>query len=103
MSSLSDLKKGEIVRLLKDGSSVNEAAETLGVTRRTVARWWNRYQEEGEDGLRSRRKNCGRKKATTDDQDEAMVEVRINDLLCASNFPVCRNSYHFYQRNANIC
>lgn len=78
MPFLSDVTKGELIRLMKDGSTVNDAAETLGISRKTVARWWKRYEEEGERGLRSRRGQSGRKKKTTADQDEAMVEVSIS-------------------------
>ena len=63
--------------MLKDGSTIQETAETLGLSRQTVGMWWKRYREEGERGLVSRRKNSGSHKITTDAEDSAMVEVSI--------------------------
>ena len=77
MSFLNDIKKGELIALMKGGATVSGAAENLGISKTAVRRWWKRYQEEGESGLRSRRESTGRKKKTTPEQDDAMVEVSI--------------------------
>ena len=49
---------------------IKDAADTLWITRRTAMRRWLRYEEEGERGLLSRRGNSGRKKTTTEAEDD---------------------------------
>lgn len=66
---------------MKDGATVSDAAETLGIGRSTVGRWWKRYQEEGERGLKSRYGNSGRKKKTSAEQDEAMMDVSMHKMF----------------------
>ncbi len=43
-----------IVERLEQGRSQAEVAEAAGVSRSTVAKWWKRYREEGDAGLRDR-------------------------------------------------
>ena len=69
---------------MKAGSTIKQVAETLGISTKTVGRWWKRHQEEGEGGLLSRRGNSGRKKKTTTEQDKAMVEVSVDTVA-----PLC--------------
>ena len=83
---LSDFKKGELIRLMKNGLSIKETAEEMGVSETTVTRWWRRYQEEGEEGVRSRRENCGRKRRTSRQNDEEMVAVCIALASCVVGF-----------------
>ena len=75
---LSDIKKGELICLMKNGSSVTGAAEALGVSRQTASKWWMRYREGGEDGLASRRANSGRRRKTTAEQDQDIIKVSCN-------------------------
>ena len=43
-----------IVRRIEAGHSKAEIAKQLGVSRPTVHKWWNRYLDEGLDGLQDR-------------------------------------------------
>jgi transposase InsO family protein len=43
-----------IVELIKQGARQAWVAEVHGVSRSTVAKWWKRYKEEGEEGLQDR-------------------------------------------------
>jgi hypothetical protein len=43
-----------IVRRIEQGHSKSEIAKQLGVSRPTVHKWWNRYLDEGLDGLQDR-------------------------------------------------
>ena len=95
---LSDFKKGELVRLMKDGSTIKHVAEKLGISTKTVGRWWKRHQEEGEAGLVSRRGNSGRKKKTTAEQDKAMVEVSVDTVA-----PLCLPAVSEIMTFADLC
>lgn len=44
----------ELVRMLEGGAGVGLAADALGVSRQTAAKWWRRWCEEGPSGLLDR-------------------------------------------------
>ena len=92
---LSDIRKGELISLMKNGSTVKDAAASLGLSRQTVSKWWTRYQEEGEDGLASRRANSGRRKRTTPEQDGEIIKVSFNGcVVCCFNLVRCGVIYY---------
>ena len=70
------------VQAVERGWAVAQAADAFGVTRRTLHRWLNRYEENGEDGLQ-RRPGSGRPRKLNE-LDEA--ELRAIVLRPASAF-----------------
>ncbi len=39
---------------IEAGWTIAGAAESMGISRQTAHKWWRRYQDEGELGLRDR-------------------------------------------------
>ncbi|MGB7052562.1 MAG: helix-turn-helix domain-containing protein [Acidimicrobiales bacterium] len=50
-----------VLAVVRDGQTVQEVADTFGVTRQSVSHWLRRYEEDGlealADGARNRRTN----------------------------------------------
>jgi hypothetical protein len=73
-------EKGRIIQLRDEGRTVAEIAHQVGRTPITIRKWLNRFAAEGEPGMEPRHKS-GRPRTTSDEQDQAMVEV--NKIICA--------------------
>ena len=73
-------EKGRIIQLSDEGRTVAEIAHQVGRTPITIRKWLNRFAAEGEPGMESRHKS-GRPRTTSDEQDQAMVEV--SKIICA--------------------
>lgn len=43
-----------LIRRIESGWSVTAAAESMNISRQCASKWWTRYQDEGEEGLRDR-------------------------------------------------
>lgn len=82
MTSLSEFTRGRIVGLWEAGVSEDEIAQRIQCNVRTVHRWINRWQEEGEEGLKDKRKNNHRERFTTAEQNVSLVrQVDENPFL----------------------
>lgn len=44
-------RRGRIILLVADGAPISHIAETVGISRRFVYKWANRFLEHGLDGL----------------------------------------------------
>lgn len=81
-------QRAEIVALKKLGWTHQAVADRVGVCKRTVARWWDRYRDDamaGED-WRKDRPRAGRPRVTTPEVDAQIVAtVRANPITNASN------------------
>lgn len=72
-NNLSEISRGRIIGLWEGGFSNHEIARRLNCNERTVRKWINRWQEDGEDGLKDRRKDNHRPRLTTPEQNAALV------------------------------
>ena len=54
---LTDIHKGRLVALKEAGYSNKDCAIQLGRSKKSVAKWWKRYQEEGDAGLAQKKNN----------------------------------------------
>lgn len=70
----SDFEKGKIIALIESGKTVDEVAAETGRSSRTIRKWRNRHEEEGEPGM-AKRPKFGRPRKTSAEQDAAMVEA----------------------------
>jgi putative transposase len=66
------------IQLYEEGSSVSEAAETFGVSRKTIYKWLERYTESGLEGLsdQSRRPHNSPTRVTAEAEAD-IVEARL--------------------------
>ena len=62
------------IRLLMKGWSLNEVADIIGVSRRTVGNWRRQWDEAGKEGLESRHK--GRESKVT-----PKMRAEIEDIV----------------------
>lgn len=74
-------ERGRMVGMWQSGMSVRRIAEETGVSVKTVRRWLRRWEEEGH--LRSRPRR-GRPRATTQEQDNEIVEAVVEHALITS-------------------
>ena len=74
MYHCSQFEKGRMIEMREGGKSVGQIAEDLGRSTKTIRKWFARFDEEGEDGMKQRPKS-GRPRTTSAEQDQAMVEV----------------------------
>ena len=80
--NLSEFSRGRIVSLWEAGWSEIDIAQRIGCHTRTVQKWINRWQEEGEEGLKDKRKNNHGVRLTTAEEDAALVrQVDENPFL----------------------
>ena len=47
-------RRGRILLLLADGMTITDIAATVGISRRFVYKWVQRFEEEGLEGLQDR-------------------------------------------------
>lgn len=59
-----------LIRMVKNGETINKASENLNVDRKTGERWVKLYNENGYDGLKTKYSNCGRKSELSKDDLE---------------------------------
>lgn len=80
----SEVTRGRIVGMWEAGRSVLDIADAVGRGEDCVRRWIQRFQEEGEDGLKCRPKR-GQPKKTTAEQDLQIMEANSrNPFLSAT-------------------
>lgn len=70
MKQLSDFDKGYLCGLLEAGMSIRKVAERMGVTTRTVQKWWDKFRNVGNT---ERQIGSGRPCKTTDKQKAALI------------------------------
>lgn len=68
--------RGRIVGMREQGASISAIARELGLTRKTVSKWCNRWEEEGD--LRDHPRCGGPRKTSAADDQRIMDEVRRN-------------------------
>ena len=85
-----------ILAKLEEGWSIRRVATNYGINKSTVTRVKKRWEEEGSV---RRKEGSGRRKISTDYQDEAVLNyLRKNpfetarDALIATNFPASRST-----------
>lgn len=70
-----------MVGMYEAGLGLREIAAAVNCSQRTVKRWLNRFDKEGTVETRER---CGRKRATTVEQDEAIVRLASQTPITAA-------------------
>jgi transposase len=66
------------VKLYKETRNAGLVCRRCGISRPTLRKWWRRYQEAGEDGLRSRsrRPHHSPNRKVTEDHERWVLELR---------------------------
>jgi transposase len=70
-------ERARIVLGAADGKPGHVIAEEVGVTRPTVQRWLDRYEQEGITALQEDRPRSGRPKKLTPEQEEQLVQKTL--------------------------
>ncbi|XP_034947371.1 uncharacterized protein DDB_G0284459-like [Chelonus insularis] len=73
--------RNRMVGMYEAGLGLREIAAAVNCSQRTVKRWLNRFEKEGTVETRER---CGRKRATTSEQDEAIVRLATQTQITAA-------------------
>ncbi|XP_011869461.1 PREDICTED: heat shock protein DDB_G0288861-like [Vollenhovia emeryi] len=73
--------RNRMVGMFEAGLGLREIAAAVTCSQRTVKRWLNRFEKEGTVETRER---CGRKRATTSEQDEAIVRLATQTPITAA-------------------
>ncbi|KAK2578581.1 hypothetical protein KPH14_012014 [Odynerus spinipes] len=73
--------RNRMVGMYEAGLGLREIAAAVNCSQRTVKRWLNRFDKEGNVETRER---CGRKRATTVEQDEAIIRLATQTPLTAA-------------------
>ncbi|XP_017764711.1 PREDICTED: uncharacterized protein LOC108554080 isoform X2 [Eufriesea mexicana] len=73
--------RNRMVGMYEAGLALREIAIAVNCSPRTVKRWLNRFDKEGTVETRER---CGRKRATTVEQDEAIVRLATQTPITAA-------------------
>ncbi|KAL0132286.1 hypothetical protein PUN28_000222 [Cardiocondyla obscurior] len=73
--------RNRMVGMYEAGLGLREIAAAVNCSQRTVKRWLNRFDKEGTVETRER---CGRKRATTSEQDEAIVRLATETPITAA-------------------
>ena len=70
MPQIDDFTRGRIVGMLEAGMSIAAVARRIHCDRKTVRRWWDRYQQ---DGSHKRKAGSGRPRRSSAAQDRKLV------------------------------
>lgn len=70
MVQLSEFQKGFLCGLLEAGMSIRNVAQRMGVTIRTIQKWWDQFRKEGNV---DRKTGSGRPSKTTEKQKADLV------------------------------
>ena len=73
--------RNRMVGMYEAGLGLREIAAAVNCSQRTVKRWLNRFDKEGTVETRER---CGRKRATTVEQDEAIIRLATQTPISAA-------------------
>ncbi|XP_008215233.1 uncharacterized protein LOC100677825 [Nasonia vitripennis] len=73
--------RNRMVGMYEAGLGLSEIAAAVNCSQRTVKRWLNRFDKEGTVETRDR---CGRKRATTQEQDEAIIRLATQTSITAA-------------------
>ncbi|XP_015118735.1 uncharacterized protein LOC107042256 [Diachasma alloeum] len=73
--------RNRMVGMYEAGLGLREIAAAINCSQRTVKRWLNRFDKEGTVETRER---CGRKRATTSEQDDAIVRLATQTPITAA-------------------
>ncbi|EFN79107.1 histone-lysine N-methyltransferase 2D isoform X2 [Harpegnathos saltator] len=73
--------RNRMVGMYEAGLGLREIAAAVNCSQRTVKRWLNRFDKEGTVETRER---CGRKRATTTEQDEAIIRLATQTPITAA-------------------
>ncbi|XP_053979754.1 uncharacterized protein LOC128876937 isoform X1 [Hylaeus volcanicus] len=73
--------RNRMVGMYEAGLGLREIAAAVNCSQRTVKRWLNRFDKEGTVETRER---CGRKRATTSEQDEAIIRLATQTPITAA-------------------
>jgi transposase len=75
MVQLTEKQKYEIIILREQNYKINEIADKMNINRKTVMAWINKFQK---DNTIERKKGSGRKRKTSDSEDEYIMDI-INE------------------------
>ncbi|XP_033218640.1 uncharacterized protein LOC117174076 isoform X3 [Belonocnema kinseyi] len=73
--------RNRMVGMYEAGLGLREIAVAVNCSQRTVKRWLNRFDKEGTVETRER---CGRKRATTSEQDDAIIQLATQTPITAA-------------------
>ncbi|XP_063993782.1 uncharacterized protein LOC135171272 [Diachasmimorpha longicaudata] len=73
--------RNRMVGMYEAGLGLRDIAAAINCSQRTVKRWLNRFDKEGTVETRER---CGRKRATTSEQDDAIVRLATQTPITAA-------------------
>ncbi|XP_044020702.1 WD repeat-containing protein 48 homolog isoform X2 [Aphidius gifuensis] len=73
--------RNRMVGMYEAGLGLRDIAAAVNCSQRTVKRWLNRFDREGTVETRER---CGRKRATTSEQDEAIIQLATQTPITAA-------------------
>lgn len=73
--------RNRMVGMYEAGLGLREIAAAVNCSQRTVKRWLNRFDKEGTVETRER---CGRKRATTSEQDDAIIRLATQTPITAA-------------------
>ena len=82
MVQLTDKQKYTIIVLREENYTINDIAEKIGVNRNTVIRWDQQYKK---DQTITRRKGSGRKKMTSPEGDNMIIDIIKTDNDLSAN------------------
>lgn len=68
-------KRGKIIGLYTAGHTKQEIAHIIGCSKKTVALWIRKHEEQGVNSLQDHRKNNKCPQKTTPEQNEEMVQT----------------------------
>ena len=72
-------KKYSFIYAVQNGKKVSEASEFLHISEPTGHRWLDRYNKEGEDGLKPNYKNMGRPPKLSAEFKEELPKILENE------------------------
>lgn len=75
-NNISEITRGRIIGLWEAGENINDIALCIECSTNCVRKCIKRWQEEGEKGLKDKRKDNHGLRFTTVEQDETLISCR---------------------------
>lgn len=89
-----DFTRGRMIGMLQAGLSLHAVAARIGVDRKTVRRWWRRYQL---DGSHTRNAGSGRRRKT-----DNVADRQLCILAKRNRFVPCRLYHHYWRDSCEV-
>ena len=68
-----------LIKGVMNGDTIKHMSSVLNISRNTGERWIKKYNEKGKDGLKSDYSKCGSKSKLSDDDQNRLKEIIVND------------------------